>query len=107
MKFAMRAAAGAVLGVGLLSGCSFHAGSTPAVSAAKLAESVKQQLDASAGQTSKSVTCDGNLAGKVGATQRCVLTAQDGTRIGVTVTTTKADDKGLSFEVVADDEPMA
>ena len=30
--------------------------------------------------------CDGDIDGTVGATQRCVLTALDGTTIGVTAT---------------------
>jgi hypothetical protein len=52
------------------------------------------------------VECDGDIEGTVGATQRCVLTAMDGTTIGVTATVlaVKGDDVNNDFK--ADDHPM-
>jgi predicted thioesterase len=43
---------------------------------------------------------------KVGATQRCTLTALDGTTIGVTATVTAVNGDDVSFDFKVDDEPQ-
>jgi hypothetical protein len=104
-----RAIAASVLAAGtLVGGCSVHAefGKTRlAVSKDKLAGIVKQKLEAQAGAKADSVVCDGDLPGKVGATQRCVLTTGD-TKYGVTVTATAVDGDNVKFDVQTDDKPM-
>jgi Domain of unknown function (DUF4333) len=72
----------------------------------RLAALAKQKLEQAAGQQAKGVECDGAIEGTVGATQRCTLTAMDGTTIGVTATvlSVKGDDFNIDFK--ADDHPM-
>lgn len=72
----------------------------------QLAKTVKEKLEAHAGAKADSVICDGDLQGKVGATQRCVLSAGGG-RVGVTVTTTGVDGNSIKFDAKVDDEPMS
>jgi hypothetical protein len=72
----------------------------------RLAALGKEKLEQAAGQEADGVECDGDIEGTVGATQRCVLTALDGTKIGVTATVlaVKGDDVNINFK--ADDHPM-
>jgi enterochelin esterase-like enzyme len=72
----------------------------------RLAALAKEKLEQAAGQQAKGVECDGDIEGTVGATQRCTLTAMDGTTIGVTATvlSVKGDDFNVDFK--ADDHPM-
>jgi hypothetical protein len=72
----------------------------------QLAAKAKEKLEQAAGQESKGVECDGDIEGTVGATQRCVLTAMDGTRIGVTATVTAVKGETVSIDFKADDHPM-
>lgn len=92
-----------VLGVGL-TGCS--SGASKAVSKDDLAQQVKTQLAASVGQTPKSVTCADNLPAKVGSTVRCTLTAEDGTKFGVTVNATDVKGDDVRFHIKVDDHAM-
>lgn len=112
--------AGLALFAALCGGWSFHAsvgepgpqsGTTTSsepltVDKDRLAALAKQKLEEAAGQEAAGVECEGDIAGQVGATQRCALTAVDGTKIGVTapVTGVKADDVSLDFK--ADDGPQ-
>lgn len=101
--------AGAVLAVGLLGACSAHVefGSRTAdVDKVKLAEEIKKRLEEQAGAKSDSVKCREDLPAKVGATRRCVLTADD-KRYGVTVTATSVRDGHVKFDIKVDDGPMA
>ncbi len=100
--------AGMVAAAGLLGACSAHieAGTNSGVDKDKLAEVVKQKLEAQVGAEADSVVCEGNLPAKVGATQRCVLT--DGsTKYGVTVTANSVEGSNVKFGVEVDDKPMA
>lgn len=72
----------------------------------QLAAKAKEKLEQAAGQESKGVECDGDIEGTVGATQRCVLTAMDGTMIGVTATVTAVKGETVSIDFKADDHPM-
>jgi Domain of unknown function (DUF4333) len=96
-----------LIAAGLLGACSAHVdfGKTAGVNKDKLAEVVKQKLEAQAGAEADSVVCEGDLPAKVDATQRCVLTA-DGTEYGVTVTATSVDGDNVKFDAKVDDEPM-
>jgi hypothetical protein len=113
--------AGLVLVAILSAGCSAHVsigkGSPSSMATTTAAQAVtvdkdrlaalgKEKLEQAAGQESESVECDGDIDGTPGATQRCVLTALDGTKIGVTATviSVKGDDVNINFK--ADDHPM-
>lgn len=84
----------------VLSGCG-----TMKVSQAQLEEQIKTQLTAQVGQAPDSIECPGDLEGKVGATQRCVLTA-DGTKLGVTATVTSVEGNNVKFDIKVDQQPM-
>lgn len=103
-----RAMAASVLAAAaFLGGCSVHTEVGPrAVSKDQLAVTVKQKLEAQAGQKADSVVCNGDLPAKVGATQRCVLTA-GGTKYGVTVTTTAVNGDDVKYDAQTDDKPMS
>ncbi|MBU9762936.1 DUF4333 domain-containing protein [Mycobacterium sp. TNTM28] len=92
----------------LLGACSasVEVGKTAAVSKEQLDKTVKEKLEAQVGAKADSVDCDGDLEGKVGATQRCVLTA-GGTKMGVTVTATSVEGDNVKFDVKVDDKPMS
>jgi Domain of unknown function (DUF4333) len=72
----------------------------------QLAAKAKEKLEQAAGQQAKGVECDGDIEGTVGATQRCVLTAMDGTMIGVTATVTAVKGETVSIDFKADDHPL-
>ncbi|OMC05180.1 hypothetical protein A5734_08455 [Mycolicibacterium fortuitum] len=106
-KVRMSVAATAVIAAGLLGACSAHfeAGTTAGVGKEQLAKIVKEKLEAQAKAKADSVVCDDALRAKVGATQRCVLTA--GTKkYGVTVTATSVDGDNVKFDVKVDDKAM-
>jgi hypothetical protein len=89
----------------LLVGCSasVHVGaSEPELSAGKLSDEVARQLAATTGQPKPDVACPEDLAGKVGTTTRCTLTAGDGSTLGVTVTVTSVKDERIQFDIEAD-----
>ena len=86
-------------------GCSKEIGAK-AISKEKLAGSVKSQLAKTVGQEPKSVTCAKELEAKVGAKVRCILTADDGSKIGLTVTTTKVKGTDVGFHIEVDQHVM-
>lgn len=97
----------AVAASALLTGCSasVEAGtSTPKLSADKLATTVAEKLAATTGQPKPDVTCPEDLAGKVGTTTRCTLTAGDGSTLGVTVKVTSVDGDQIDFDIKADEK---
>ncbi|PQM47539.1 hypothetical protein C1Y40_02239 [Mycobacterium talmoniae] len=83
-----------------------HAEITKEMPKEKLASMTKEALEKQAGQKAQSVVCEGAIPAKVGATQRCVLTAMDGTKIGVTDTVTSVDGSDIRLDFVADDKAM-
>ncbi|MES9524965.1 DUF4333 domain-containing protein [Streptomyces capoamus] len=91
----------------LLGGCSGSVTvekSKPTVSADKLAATVSERLAAQTGRPKPRITCPEDLAGKVGTTTRCTLTAADGSTLGVTVTVTSVEGKQVDFGIKADDK---
>ncbi|WSW80512.1 DUF4333 domain-containing protein [Streptomyces sp. NBC_00996] len=96
----------AVAASALLVGCS-GSGSVgnfdPRLSADKLAPTVAVKLAATRGQPKPDITCPEDLAGKVGNTTRCTLTADDGSTLGVTVKVSSADGDNINFDFKADD----
>lgn len=96
----------AAVGAVLLAGCGSEPDPAPTVSKEQLQTIAKDKLETAAGAQARSVECEDGVAGKVGALQRCVLTAGDGSRIGVTATVTKVEGENVSFDVVADDAPL-
>lgn len=97
-KMAILAAA-IVLGT---SGCHFEVSTsrTVAVSKAKLEDAVTKWLTGQLGEV-KSVACDGNLDGKVGATQHCGAVTSDGTHrdVNLTVTGVQGDDINYNLKL--------
>ncbi|MGV0742668.1 DUF4333 domain-containing protein [Mycolicibacterium sp. XJ870] len=101
----------AVVGT-LLTGCggASDVGSHQVVAKAKLQAMVKEELQAAAGRKVKKVECQDDIAGEVGATQRCELTANDGSRIGLTATVKAVEGEGrdanVNIDVKVDDKPV-
>jgi len=85
-------------------------GSQPTVAKAKLQTLAKEKLEAAAKRKAKSVICEDGIVGEVGATQRCVLTAKDGTKIGVTARVDGIEGRGadarVSIDFKVDDKPI-
>ncbi|MFJ9885190.1 DUF4333 domain-containing protein [Streptomyces sp. NPDC091287] len=91
----------------LLVGCSASAGvgsSESKLSKDKLSATVAEKLAETTGQPEPDITCPEDLAGKVGTTTRCILTAGDGSTLGVTATVTSVDGDQVNFDIKADDE---
>ena len=89
----------------LLVGCSssVHVGdSEPTMSAEKVATLVSEKLASTTGQPKPDIVCPEDLAGKVGTTMRCKLTAKDGSTLGVTVTVSSVDGDRINFDIEAD-----
>lgn len=86
----------------LLAGCS--TGVT--VGHAQVEQQIKQRLQAKVGRPVQAAHCPGNLPGKVGATERCTITA-DGHRYGTTVRVTKVDGQQVSFQIRVDQHAMS
>ncbi|MEV0641339.1 DUF4333 domain-containing protein [Streptomyces sp. NPDC050619] len=95
----------AVAGGVLLVSCSasVNVGSTPKMSSEKLATTLAEKLAATTGQPKPHITCPEDLAGKVGTTTRCKLTADDGSTLGVTVKVSSVDGDQINFDFEADD----
>ncbi|MFJ5261476.1 DUF4333 domain-containing protein [Streptomyces sp. NPDC088387] len=90
----------------LLVGCSgsVQVGtSTPRMSSDKLAILLAEKLAATTGQPKPDIACPEDLAGKVGTTTRCRLTAADGSSLGVDVKVMAVDGKQINFDFQADE----
>lgn len=90
----------------LLVGCSASVDvgtTTPRMSSSKLATIVAEKLASTTGQQKPDITCPEDLAGKVGTTTHCTLTADDGSTLGVTVKVTSVDGDQINFDIKADD----
>ena len=91
----------------LLAGCSFSAGagdSDPKLAKDKLAAEVSEKLAAQTGRAKPDVTCPEDLAGKVGTTTRCMLTADDNSTLGVAVKVTSVEGETVNFDMKADEK---
>jgi hypothetical protein len=90
----------------LLGGCSasVEVGSTPKLSAEKLAGLLAEKLASTTGRPKPHITCPEDLAGKIGTTTRCRLTADDGSTLGVAVKVTSVHDGRIDFDFKADDK---
>jgi hypothetical protein len=88
----------------LLVGCSasVNIGSTAKMSSDKLATILAEKLAATTGQPKPHITCPEDLAGKVGTTTRCKLTADDGSILGVTVKVSSVEGDQINFDFKAD-----
>ena len=86
----------------LWAGCG---GSTDSVDRHTLEKEVTTELTRAVGQTPKSVSCPDKLKAKVDATTRCTLTADDGTRFGVTLTVTSVGGGHTKFHIQVDSKP--
>ena len=90
-------------GVLLAAGCSVSVGSTT-VSKSKLEQKVADRLAAKVGQRPKAITCPGDLKAEKGTKMRCRLEADDGTKIGLTVTVTSVQGSDVKFNIKVDNK---
>ena len=82
---------------------SLAACGTKRVEEAELEEQVKSSLTQQIGQAPKAIDCPGDLDAEVGATQKCVLTADDNSTVDVNVKVTSVQDDKALFDIqVAD-----
>ena len=90
----------------LLAGCSFSTGGG-SLSKAQVEKKIADKLAAESGQRPKAVICPDDLKGEKGTTMRCQAEADDGSKIGLTVTVTavKGSHVSFSFEVDAKGTP--
>jgi len=92
----------------LLGGCSASvevgSGSPPKLSAEKLSGLLADKLASTTGRPKPHITCPEDLAGEIGTTTRCELTADDGSTLGVSVTVTSVKDGQINFDYKADDK---
>ncbi|MFJ6510089.1 DUF4333 domain-containing protein [Streptomyces sp. NPDC091406] len=96
----------AVAAGALLVGCSGSVSvgnSEPKLPADKLATTVSEKLAATTNQPEPDISCPEDLAGKVGTTTRCTLTAKDGSTLGVSVKVTSVEGDQINFDIKADD----
>jgi len=98
-RFLIRVVA-AITAVLLTGGC----GGTD-VAKGQLEEQLKTRLTNQAGQGPDLIECPGDLEAKVGATQRCVLTAKE-IKVGVNVSVTAVDGAEVQYDVEVDDKPL-
>ncbi|MCF1596914.1 DUF4333 domain-containing protein [Streptomyces muensis] len=83
----------------LLVGCSSEA----KLAKDEVANSVAEKLAAQTGQPKPDVTCPEDLAGEVGTSLRCKLTATDGTSFGVTVKVTSVEGSTIRYDIKVDE----
>ena len=97
----------AMVGAAVLTGCGGgeSTATQPTVAKTKLQAMAKDKLEAAAKRKAKSVTCDDGIIGKVGTTQRCVLTAKDGSKYGVTATVKAVESGKVMVDFKVDDKP--
>ncbi|MEJ8639766.1 DUF4333 domain-containing protein [Streptomyces sp. MS2.AVA.5] len=108
MRGFIRIAAVTAIGSLALVACSFTAGSsTDTVGTKELEKQVDDALTKQVGQSPKTVDCPKGLKAEEGAQTRCTLTADDGARFGLTVTTKRVNsDNKVDFDIKVDDKAM-
>ncbi|GAA2095950.1 hypothetical protein GCM10009780_42870 [Actinomadura alba] len=92
-------------GVVLVAGCSFSfsAGGN-AVQRTTVEQQVGDQLAAKVGQRPKAVVCPDDLKAEQGATTRCQLEANDGSKLGLTATVTSVNGSDVNFDIQVDNK---
>jgi hypothetical protein len=80
----------------LATGCSFSAGGKT-VDKGKVEQTISAQLGPQLGGAPRSVSCPGDLKGKVGTTMRCTLVIADGTSLQVAVNVTSVVGSTVNF----------
>jgi hypothetical protein len=98
--FMVPLACGALVAAG---GCSFSVGGV-AVSKAQIEKRISDRLEATVGQRPKAIICPGNLKAAKGTKMRCQLEADNGSRIGLTVTVTSVEGKHVRFKFKVDNK---
>ncbi len=84
----------------------FLVGKPLAIGKGVVERTAKEILARKVGQTPKSIDCPHDLDAKVGASERCILTATDGTRIGLTVTLKALHGNRADYGVLVDKHPL-
>ncbi|WP_298323216.1 DUF4333 domain-containing protein [Haloactinopolyspora sp.] len=88
----------------LFGGCSILG--EQSVPAEDLEEGVADLLEEQVGEPVASVDCDDDLAAEVGSEVRCILEADDGSTIGLTITAESIDGGDVNYQVEVDEEPI-
>ncbi|MEU1427071.1 DUF4333 domain-containing protein [Nocardia sp. NPDC005746] len=70
--------------------------------AATISDTYRQKF----GMSPQSSTCNGLLRGATGASIRCVVTENDGTRWGFTAKTTNVEGTKVNYDMIVDDQPL-
>jgi hypothetical protein len=99
VRFVVPLACGALLAAG----CSVSIGGTT-VSKSKLERKVADRLEAKVGQRPKAIICPGDLKAEKGTKMRCQLEADDGSKIGLTVTVTSVQGNDVRFNIKVDNK---
>lgn len=79
---------------------------TAAVDSDRVEQRISEDLERQFGDPPADVDCPEDLEATLSASMRCVITAEDGTQIGVTVIVTGIDGSTVHFEFEVDDEPL-
>lgn len=79
----------AVVAAVILAGCSTS--STATIKKSDVEHKMFAALTAKVGTSPKSISCPADLEAKVGASEKCTLTAPDGSTVGVVARVTKVD----------------
>jgi len=87
----------------LVAGCGIG---QQVISKADVEQGSKDALTKTVGKTPEAITCPKDLDATVGASERCVLTAGEGSTIGMTVTIKSVDGSRADFGVVVDNLPQ-
>jgi hypothetical protein len=100
MRYLVAALGAVVVGCAAVSGCSFHLGSNskPTVSQDDLQKDISDRLS-KAGDKPQSVTCNGNLEGEVGKTNRCDVVLGRTNSFQAVVTVTKVDGARVNYDM--------
>ncbi|WP_433335147.1 DUF4333 domain-containing protein [Spirillospora sp. CA-294931] len=94
-----RLAALAVAIMAVTGGCG---GGDKSVKRSELEKGVADQLDKQVGQRPKKVDCPKDLKAKKGTAMRCRLEADDGSKIGLTVTVTSVEGSKVRYAIKVD-----
>ncbi|HVV13771.1 DUF4333 domain-containing protein [Amycolatopsis sp.] len=102
--------AASALAVLTLTGCSVHAEvftSADMIAKTEYERGISDALASAVGARPASVECPGAVKAAVGQTTRCVLTASDGSRYGLTSVITKVEGKKWNAHIEVDRQPIS
>lgn len=96
---------GLILAVMAAAACQMSGGNPAPVTQQELENQAIDSLTEEVGQRPDTVRCNGGIDAKVGATQRCILTAGGG-KVGLTATVTSVGGGKVDIDFQVDDTPI-